>query len=720
MSTRLLRAVSAGVVLVPLSLGSLRAQQRPAPKPSPSPQVTTPSFPAQVDQVNVDAVVVDRNNKPISNLRMEDFIVLEDGRPQQLVSFEQIQLPDKVTEAPPPRPRVATNVGTEVRAGRTFAVVFDDIHLAPAQAHRAKGAVAEFLKSGVREGDYVSLIATSGSAWWGTRMEAGREELLAVLKRLDGRYIPDMSPERMSDYEAMRIHVFHDTQVSERVRRRFETYGVTQRMQSEEDRRMMSGEVDPYVSGRASDVYFQAVTRNRITLEILERALNSLSTSKGRKSLILVSEGFIYDPNLDEFKRVKEASRRANTPVYFLDTRGLGGMSVYATAQFGPPIAEQDIGAGFMESIEASEGAESIAEDTGGFTVKNTNDLGKGIARIANENRVYYLLGYNPSNTARDGRWRKIEVKVAGGKGLQVRARKGYFAPLEGGKTAFEKKPGGPDPVFQTALDSPYELEDVPIRLTSYVFDEALLGRASVVVAADVDLRSFAFDEQEGKFVDTLELLMIVAHRESGEFFRYDQKVDMKLLPQTRERFGRSWFPLVRDFELAPGGYMSKLVVRDKNSGRVGTVIHHFEVPELTEFRVSTPVLTDTVQKTDNPDEKHPRPQLLARRTFTPGPDVRLFCSFEVYGAAKEKQYGMPRVSAGYIIRRTSDGALFRAEAPTQIKPTSLGKLSRLLGMGFEDVPPGDYEFILTVKDEISGKLLEIKEPFTVTSPAEG
>src|SRR5262249_41288634 len=151
-----------------------------------------------------------------------------------------------------------------------------------------------------------------------------------------------------------------------------------------------------------------------ITLEVVERALLSLLGSKGRKSMILVSEGFIFDPNMDEFKRVKEASRRANVAVYFLDTRGLGGLSVYATAQFGPPIAEQDIGAGFMENLEASEGAESISADSGGFTVRNTNDLAKGIKRIADESRSYYLLGYNPTNTARDGTFRKIQVKLDG------------------------------------------------------------------------------------------------------------------------------------------------------------------------------------------------------------------------------------------------------------------------------------------------------------------
>src|SRR6185436_4962901 len=208
----------------------------------------------------------------------------------------------------PERPRVSSNTEREVRTGRSFVIVFDDIHLTPGMAQRAKGAVAEFLKSGVREGDRVTLVATGGGAWWSTRMEAGRDELIAMLKRLDGRHIPDSSPERMSDNEAMRIHVYRDQQVEQRVSRRFETYGVRSRETSGQAEDIYTGG-DPFVQARASEVYFQSVARNRITLEILNRVLTSLASTKGRKAVILVSEGFIYDPNLEEFKSTVQASR---------------------------------------------------------------------------------------------------------------------------------------------------------------------------------------------------------------------------------------------------------------------------------------------------------------------------------------------------------------------------------------------------------------------------
>jgi VWFA-related protein len=713
MKKKTLSVISFVAVVAATSALFAQAPEAPAPAPSPSPAAPaaaasdSPSFPAQVDVVTVDVVVTDKKGQTVTGLTKDDFQIVEEDAPQNITSFEAVQLPATASEKPAPRPHVSTNLDRESHAGRSFVIVFDDIHLTIPGAHNAKAAVAQFLKTGVREGDRVSLVATGGGAWWSTRMEAGRDELIALLKRLDGRFIPDSSPERMSDYEAMRIHIYHDQQVEERVSRRFETYGASAKSQTSDDANLYQNG-DPYVQARATDVYFQSVSRNRITLQVLQRVLNSLGAAKGRKSVILVSEGFIYDPNLSEFKDAVQASRRGNAAMYFLDVRGLTGMPVYFTAEFGPPIDTRDIGAVFLDTLQESEGSESLASDSGGFSVKNTNDLGKGIQRIGDESRAYYLLGYIPTSTARDGRFRKIQVKLPNKKGLTIRARKGYFAPTD--EKLVAKKQEAVDPAIQAALDSPYQEQGVPLRTTSYVFDETLLGKASTLVASDVDVSKFAFDEKDGRFKDTLDYLVVVAHRETGEFFRYDQKIDMNLQPKTRDRLATQWFPVVRDFELAPGGYQAKIVVRDHNSGRIGTVIHEFEVPELSQFRTSTPVISDTLQP-DEENKNTPHPALIVRRTFSPG--ATLFASFEVYGATKEKPTGMPNVSAGYLLRRP-DGTAVVQVAPTRINPTSLGKLSRIVGTRLPTDASGDMEFVLTVKDEISGKTLEVKEPFTV------
>ena len=720
---------------------ALSAQEKAAPKPTPTPAAPqsaapgtaaagsaaqapapgTPSFPTALEQVIVDAVITDKKGVPIRGLTAADMTVTEDGVKQEVVSFEAVELPEQPSTAAPPPPKISSNVTHEAQRGRTFVVVFDDMNITPSRANQAKVAVASFLEKGTREGDRVSLISTAGGAWWTTRMEAGRSKLIEMVKTFDGRLIPDMSPERMSDYEAMRIQVYRDPEVVARVLRRYDTYGVTNsqmRGDSSSDQMRAGTADDPMVSARASEVYFMATTRLRTTLDVVERALNGLTSARGRKSLILVSEGFIHDINLDEFKRVNNAARRANTAIYFVNARGLEGMPAGMTAQFGPALPDQDVGFAFAESFDAVAGSEVVADQSGGFTVRNTNDLNKGIQRIADETRVYYLLGYVPTNAARDGKFRKIEVKLAASKGRDVRARKGYFAPSDSGKSAFAAKKGI-DPELQSALDSPWALDSIPLRMTAYVGDEKSLGKAAVLVTTEVDIRALQFEEKEGRSLADLQFLLVVAHRASGEFFRYDQGISMKLQASTRDRFNRIWYPITRDFELKSGDYQAKMVVRDVHNKHVGTVIHEFDVPALGALRTSTPVLSDGFQPPNAVvAEGLPGGRLvsLARREFATGSDV--FCQFEVYGAKLDEKTGMPRVLQGFVVRRADGGVLTAAE-PSMINPTSLGKLSRLFRFRLADAPQGDYDMLMTIRDELAGESMEVHEPFTVGPPFE-
>ena len=673
-------------------------------------QEPPPTFPAQVEQVTVDVVVTDKKGEPVTGLKKEDLEIYENGAPQTIVNFDAVELAAAApAETPAFRPRVSTNTGHDRRqAGRTFVIFFDDIHLSPFTAQRAKAAAADFLRTETREGDRVTLVAAGGGAWWSTRMPSGRDEMIDLVKRLQGRSVPETGRDRISEYEAMRIHVFRDEMVMNRVQRRFETAGLTTMTQQSQHVTGPRAVEDPVVTARAAEVYFGAAARNRITLGALERSLQALMGVQGRKSLILVSDGFIYDPQLDLFKRLVDASRRANTAIYFVNSRGLEGLPLAMTAEFSAPLPGEDIGSAFAESFEATEGSESLAADSGGFTVGNTNDLTSGFKRIADETRVYYLVGYNPTNAARDGTFRKIQVKVRA-KGVQIRARKGYYAP-SAQQEARSAKPA--DPEFQHALDSPYEVDDIPLRLTHFVREEtSLLGRAHVLVAVEVDIRNLALEEKEGQSTGTLELLLVAVNRETGQFVRQDQKVDLKLPPATRERLARTWLPIVRELELGTGRYQAKVVVRDKATGRIGTVVHPFEVPDLSQFRVTTPVLSDTRDDTEQGGTGN-RLAILARRDFPEGSS--LFCQVEVYGAARLESSRMPRVSMGYQVRR-SDGALYTQDAPSVINPTPAGSLSRMIGFSLADATPGDYEIVMRVKDELSGKSLELHEPFSVT-----
>jgi VWFA-related protein len=716
---------SSGETVVKPESAAAKADDKAKEKSSATPESALPTFTSEVELVTVDIVVADKKGKPVAGLRKEDFLLSEDGAAQAIASFEAVELPAVPSKETPRYAPVSTNTSAEVRGGRTFAVLFDDIHLTHANAQRAQVAVAEFLRQGVREGDRVLLVSSSGGAWWSARMEQGREEMLDLIKRLEGRRIHDLAlQERMTDYEALRIIQYHDTDVGNRVFRRFESAGLTQRMQessqststdgsntgssSSSQLGINEGVENVYVQSRANEVYQEATMRNRMTLKAITRILDALTTTRGRKSLILVSQGFIYDPNLSEMRETIQASRRANVAIYFLNTLGLEVEFSPFAAELSGPIDPQDIGPMYAEAGREGEGAEGLADSTGGFTVKNSNDLGAGITRIADESRAYYLLGYNPKQSFRDGRFRKIEIKV-NRKGVVVRARKGYYAPQEQ-KAAPPLKPGEAPPELQRALDAPFEIDDIPMRLAAYVFEEGLIGRARAQVAAEVDLRKLAFEEKDGRFVDALDTFLIVTHRETGETFSFPEMINMKLRPQTRE--STPWYSLSREFQLASGHYQARLVTRDHNSGKVGSVFHGFTVPDLGAWRISSAVLYDD-QAPRSLDSAYQQTRYLARRDF---PRNRwLFCRFEVYNSQKDKESGLPRVSQGHVVR-TKEGVEVRSAAPTPVIPTPQGLVTRLVGFPLDSLEPGDYELVLQVKDELAGKTQDVVEPFTVVA----
>jgi VWFA-related protein len=712
-----LLAAGALPLRVPAAASSPR-QERKAPQTAPTP--ATPAFPARVDLVTVDVVAVDKAGRAIAGLGRNDFTVLEDGVPQTVTSFEAVALP----AAPPPvaasyeRPRVSTNYGSEGRPTRTFVLVFDDVHLSPGLAIPAKAAAGEFLRTGVRAGDRVSLLATSGAAWWNARMPEGREGLQTVLKRLDGRYIAEVTPDRVTEYEAMRIVEYDDPDVGYQVSQRFDAYGTQRRDKSDErlyrdtlDRSSVVGLIDPYVRARAVDVHRQGTERRRITMRTMARALEALAGVKGRKAMLLVSAGFVYEPGFKDMKTLVDASMRANVPIHFIDARGLKGLPEFMTAEYAVNFDVQDTVAVFADIAREAEGSENVALDTGGLVVKNTNDLAAGIGRVAAESQAYYLLGYTPTNAARDGSFRKITVRLAPAraKGVRLRARRGYFAPEEGRETPAARE--GSDPEIGRALDSPFERRELPLRVQAFSFDEATIGRVNSLVAAEIGVSQLALVEQDGRMTGELAFLIEAQHRESGEYWKVDEKIEIAMLPETYKRLVRSGYTVSRELALPPGGYQAKVVVRELGSGRLGSVIHDFDVPGPTSFRVSTPVLSDALETPPQAGAAPSRPILSLRRKFAPG--STLYVQYSVLGATKDPSTLLPRVSASYEVR-TPTGSIFKHSDQTPINPTSIGSLLRLNGINLAGAARGAYELVLRIKDELDGRELEVREPFEI------
>jgi VWFA-related protein len=679
---------------------------------------TQPSFPAGTEIVTVDAVVLDHQGTPVRGLRREDFTVTEDGAPQEITAFEAVDRSQEAIakpSAPGPAPTSAlratsSNVDAAARGDRSFILVFDELHLDLSEAKRGREAVAEFLKSGVVDGDRVTLIGTAGATWWTARVPEGREALLQVADRLQGRRIQEWKKDEVSDYEAMRIYRDSDPIVTDRVARRLVEQGaiatVTPLPGESED---LDSQRDQ-ARARAAEVYERSSVQNEATLSLVERSIASLESVRGRKSLVLVSGGIVADTHLSGFRRVVTEARRANVAIYFLDARGLSAASSNLQADNQARVNFNDLGATLTEGHERSDGAVSLAADTGGFSIENQNDLGGGIGRIARESASYYLLGYAPTDKRADGRFHKIQVKVTG-TGRTVRARRGYYAP--GQPKGAPKPPEPRDAAIQRAIDSPFDLAEVPLRATTHALGEGEPGKVRVVLTAEADIGHFAFEDGGGISKDMLETLLVVANRATGEFFRFDQQFDMKFRPETRARYDKTWFPISREIPLAPGSYQARIVARDKNGGRVGSLTHDFDVPGIVGLRISTPILSDSLREEAAGGGRSP--ELIARRTFAPA--GLLHCRFEVFGAAKDPQTGVPRVTAGFSIRR-SDGKFLAAAPETPLKPAPDGSLARMQGTPLDGAPPGSYELIVVVTDLVAGQVAEARAPFEIRAAA--
>lgn len=660
-----------------------------------------PEFPAGVELVTVDAVVVDREGTPVTGLHEEDFTLEEDGRPMALAAFEAIDRPIAAT-APPsgppsPPPRVSSNRGASARASRVFVIVFDDLHLDAAEAQRARDAVAGFLEGAFAGGDRVTLVTTSGDAGFHARMPEGGYALRSLLPRLRGRArVADAMKEGMTDYEALRIDRDHDPLVTGYVTRRWKAAATDILSLRESDT------VGERVIATAARIGLEVERRNQETLDVLTRTFASLGAVRGRKSVLLVSGGLVRDPRLAESRRALAESQRANAALYFVDARGLAPLGPAGTAEAAAPTDLQDASLALDALGVGAEGSLSLAADTGGFSIRNRNDLAAGARAILRESSSYYLLGYAPPVRG-NGRFRRIEVRVAR-EGVRVRARRGCY-PAAGGVSPRE----GRDEALQRALDSPFDLDGIPLRAAALVFGEKAPGQEQVLITAEVDLRALALRDVGGVLEGHLEYRLVVADLETGALHRRDEQIELKIPPADRERHSRSGFPVTREVALAPGRYQARVVARDAASGRVGSLSHDFEVPREEGLRLSTPVLSDRLRLP--PGEG---PEFIARRTFPPSGD--LHCRFEVYGAARDATTGRPAVRAGFAVQ-LADGRLLAASRATPMTPGPDGTLGRTLGFPLGKAPPGRYELVLVVEDEVSGRRVEAREAFTVGDP---
>lgn len=605
--------------LTAVSGAVLLAQGQSAP-----PQQPPVTFRAEVNYVEVDARVLDQQGKFVTGLKPEDFTVLEDGKPQKVTAFSLVNIPVERAERPlfaakPIDPDVRNNLQTA--DGRIYVIVLDDLHTSALRSQRTRAAARMFIQKYVGANDIAAVVHTSGRSDAGQEFTTSQTRLLAAVDKFMGRKLTS----------------------------------ATQNMINDVNNRAGTGLAsDPARDMDDKERGFNA----RSALDTVRNIASYLGNVRGRrKAIVFLSEGIDYNidnPLSDTFTEASTvidatrdmiaAATRANVAIYAVDPRGLGAeFEDLSDIQSFPDDTSLGLGMGaiFNEVRLAQSSLRVMGEETGGFAIVNKNDFANAFQRIVDDNSSYYVMGYYSSNDKRDGRFRKIDVKV-NKPGLTVRARKGYVAAR--GKAPENKTTAikdGPSPELKDVIESPLPLAGLPLAVTASVF-KGPAPKGAVVISTYVSGRSLPLTEENGMFKNDLEVLGVATDKDGKAVNTGRNTVNLTMKPDTAKRVAATGVRVIQSLELAPGRYYLRVGVREGNTRKAGSVMIDVDVPDFSKAALSMSdiALTSamsgvapTIRPKDPLEKLLPGP-LTTFREFATADELALFT--EVYDNNKQ------------------------------------------------------------------------------------
>jgi VWFA-related protein len=648
--------------------GIVSAQQQatqPAAPQSPQPAVT---FRVEVNYVEVDAIVTDAQGRVVSNLTAPDFEVLEDGKPQKITSFSLVNIPIERAERPifttaPIEADVQTNAHAE---GRIYLIVLDDVHTDFTRTPRVKASMKRFLEQNFGTNDLAAVVFTG-------RSEASQDFtnntrlLLGAVDKFVGRKLRSATLTRI---EGARPNPG-------------------------------TGQLEPGDDIDQMDRAFRA----RSVMNNIRKLSEFMAGVRGRrKALLLIGEGVDYDIYsatgvlgatassvlLDTQDAIASATR-GNVAIYAIDPRGLISGDEDLITQ-SSTIGDADGRAMQSELRLSQDSLRVLAASTGGFAAVNRNDLNGAFDRIVTENSSYYVFGYYSPNERRDGRFRKIQVRVTR-PGLMVRSRNGYYEARGRGRAPRPSESVNA-PLAET-LGSPLPVTGVPMKVFAAPY-KGQAPNAAVAFSVEVDVNSFDFIEKDGVFNEELELLNTATDSKGKTFSGDKNSVKLTMKPDTFARVKSRGFRIVSQANLPPGRYQMRFAASSKG-GKTGSVLYDLEVPDFEKLPFSMSGVSITSRASAETVTIRPKNPLgdylpgppTTTREFSRDDEIALFTEFY------ENKPGAPahmldfkaelRAEGGTVVRTVADE---RSSTELQGKSGGYGFTAR---MPLDDVAPGLY-----------------------------
>jgi VWFA-related protein len=529
---------------------------------------TPPTFRVRVNLVLVRVVVRDSAGKVVSNLKKEDF-QLSDNRKPQVISTFSTETPEshKVeSTAKSPQPDADANGSGDSAAAiaalpqRFVAVVFDDTDMLVEDTVWVRTAATRLLAS-LAPTDRVGIYSTSGQVTqpFTQERELLQNSLLNVVPRpLTGNgthECPDITY-----YQADQIENIHDPQAL--------TVATDDALQCafQGDRNMLAA-AQNLAQAASQRALTNGDTQAEYVYRHIEETMRRLAGMPGQRVMVFVSPGFFVTSMLTlESSSLIDRANRANIVINTIDARGLYTPDM---GDISDPPHDTPMTTGIKSSYRVqSQLAQSdilaqLADGTGGTFFHNRNDIDAGLREAAAAPAMSYLLGFSPQNLKLNGSYHTLKVSLAGKQKFNIQARHGYYAP----RTIADPVEAAKEEI-QEALFSQDEIHDLPVELQTQFFKKDQ-SQARLAVLTHVDLKGIRFRKAEGRNRDNLTVATAIFD-ENGNFVTGGEKiVEMKLLDTTVVRLSRSGFTLKSSFDVKPGTYLVRLVVRDAEGAQM-------------------------------------------------------------------------------------------------------------------------------------------------------
>ncbi len=701
--------------------------QRPAPQPTVNnSQQPTPTPTPQSDEEDVvritsnlvqfDAIVTDKKGQQVIDLRAADFEVLVGGKRQEITNFSYVSTETGTPPTPaPPADKTATPAlpvpparlkPEQVR--RTIALVVDDLGTSFESTNQVRQALKKFVDQQMRADDLVAIIRTSAGVGALQQFTSDKRMLYAAIERVK------WNPAGRGGVSA------------------FAPIAADPLEQERREAGIASGGGD--TEGRGGDDIdeFREEIFSVGTLGALNFVVRGLQELPGRKSVILFSDGFsIYNRAdnsftqriLESLRRLTDLANRASVVIYTVDARGLQVVGLTAadnTAGMTDAEIEQSLSDRRAELFDTQDGMSYLARQTGGFSIKNSNDLGGGVRKVLEDQKGYYLIGFKPSDElfiAKDGRVRfhKLQVNLARA-GLRLRTRGGFY-----GVTEEEARPVRHTREQQliAALTSPFASGEIPVRVTSLYSNE---GKKTDFLSSllHIDVSKFKFEEEADGWRKAVFDVVVFTFGADGKVIQETNRTEtVRARAEAFEELMRGGLVYtMKVLVKKPGAYQLRVAVRDHATARVGSANQFVEVPNLGKNRLALsgivmhgtppeaaaaagqPPARDKPAEEEQP-EADPQSNAAVRR-FKQGSQADFY--YLVYNAKLDRATLRPQFTTQFRLFRDGKVVYTGAETPFDARQqTDMERLMVGTRITFNaGLPPGEYLLQVVVADALA------------------